>query len=111
MGAVQRLRGQLLIAGLRKGAIKDASAAPTPASDVFSPRFEWTEREREILGGLLAGRTNRQIAKDFFLSHQTVKNYVSRIYKKIGVTNRLELLNIARPPARDNIKASPDGRI
>jgi DNA-binding CsgD family transcriptional regulator len=90
-----------LIIALRKGAVSGPISSPAVSDDVFSDRFEWTERERDILRGLLAGRTNGQMAKDFFLSHQTVKNYVSRIYKKIGISNRLELMNAARQAGSD----------
>ena len=66
----------LLIAALRQGVIERVPAPVSAPPEVFSPRFEWTERERDILDGLLAGRTNRQLAKDLFLSHQTVSSGV-----------------------------------
>jgi DNA-binding CsgD family transcriptional regulator len=98
----------ILLVALRRGrlaAAPEAAAAPLVAAAEFLARFGLTERERDILGRLLAGRSNHQIAKDLFLSHQTVKNYVSRVYKKTGVTTRLELMNAAlRPGTR------PDGR-
>ncbi|MEN6311082.1 MAG: helix-turn-helix transcriptional regulator [Acidobacteriota bacterium] len=98
-----------LIIALRKGMLESLPAFPDEPDGVFAARFEWTERELDILRGVLAGRTNRQMAHDFFLSHQTVKNYVSRIYKKIGVNNRLELMNISRRAAADG-RATPPGR-
>jgi DNA-binding CsgD family transcriptional regulator len=91
----------VLIIALRKVTFSSLASSPAQSEDMFSTRFGWTERERDILRGLLAGRTNGQMAKDFFLSHQTVKNYVSRIYKKIGINNRLELMNFARRPGSD----------
>jgi DNA-binding CsgD family transcriptional regulator len=85
----------ILALALRRGRLKAAppDAAPAAAAEEFLARFDLTKREHDIVGCLLAGRSNREIAKDLFLSHQTVKNYVSRIYKKIGVTTRLELMN------------------
>lgn len=90
----------VLVIALRRGYLAaEPKTAPAPAAsaavEAFLARSPLTEREREIAGRLLAGRSNREIARDLFLSHQTVKNYVSRIYKKLGVTTRLELMNAA----------------
>ncbi|MDX1283460.1 MAG: LuxR C-terminal-related transcriptional regulator [Draconibacterium sp.] len=52
-----------------------------------------TERERELAKLLLAGKSNQQIADEIFVSLQTVKNYVSKIYKKAGVKNRVQFVN------------------
>jgi DNA-binding CsgD family transcriptional regulator len=48
--------------------------------------------ERRIADGLAAGRTMRQIAEDNGVSHNTVRNQVSSIYRKIGARNRVEFL-------------------
>lgn len=47
-----------------------------------------TEREQEILRLIGEGLENREIAEALFLEWQTVKNYVSRVYKKLGVSSR-----------------------
>ena len=48
------------------------------------------ERELEILARLAEGKTNREIAQELFLSHKTVRNYVSTVLQKLGTTNRTE---------------------
>jgi len=55
--------------------------------------YKFTAREKELLFLLLEGKSNKEISKELFISLQTVKNYVSKIYKKIGLKNRLELVN------------------
>jgi DNA-binding CsgD family transcriptional regulator len=50
-----------------------------------------TGREREVLALLAQGRTNRQIAEELFLSESTVKKHVNAIYRKLGVSNRMQL--------------------
>jgi len=45
---------------------------------------------------LAARKTNRQMEEELFISLQTVKNYASRIYRKLEVRNRLELMNAYR---------------
>jgi DNA-binding NarL/FixJ family response regulator len=49
-------------------------------------------RESEVIQYLAAGMTNREIATHLKLSHHTVKNYLFRIFDKLGVSNRTELL-------------------
>jgi two-component system response regulator DevR len=49
-----------------------------------------TDQERKVLEGLAEGRTNREIGETLFLSEKTVKNYVSRILDKLGLSRRAE---------------------
>ncbi len=48
-----------------------------------------TERERAILIGLGKGRSNKEIASDMGLREQTVKNYLSHLYRKLDVHDRV----------------------
>jgi two-component system nitrate/nitrite response regulator NarL len=54
-----------------------------------TPRL--TPRELEIMTAIVSGLNNRQIAKMFNISQQTVKHHLSNVYQKLGVSNRLEL--------------------
>lgn len=47
-----------------------------------------TEREAEVLRLIAAGRTNKEIAAELFLSTKTVSRHLSNIFTKIGVTSR-----------------------
>jgi DNA-binding CsgD family transcriptional regulator len=47
-----------------------------------------TAREREIVGMVTAGRTNRQIAERLFLSTKTIETHLTHIFAKLGVTSR-----------------------
>ncbi len=49
-----------------------------------------TAQERQVLLLIAAGKTNREIATDLFLSEGTVRNYVSSILSKLSVSNRAE---------------------
>jgi two-component system, NarL family, nitrate/nitrite response regulator NarL len=53
--------------------------------------FGLTERELQIVSVVASGFTNRDIAKEFSISKQTVKHHLSNIFDKTGVSNRLEL--------------------
>lgn len=48
-------------------------------------------REKEVVRCLVEGLTNREIAKTLSISQHTVKNYVFKIFDKLGVSNRVEL--------------------
>jgi DNA-binding NarL/FixJ family response regulator len=62
----------------------DAPSSATPVEKL-------TRRELEIIAAVLNGAGNRDIAHQFGLSEQTVKNHLSHIFDKVGVSNRLEL--------------------
>ncbi len=53
--------------------------------------FGLTEREIEILSAIVDGYANKDIAQKLCISEQTVKHHLTRIFGKVGVTNRLEL--------------------
>lgn len=58
----------------------------------MSNRFGLTLRESDVLKFVLRGIKNAYIARDLQISEQTVKDHLSRIYRKIGVENRVELM-------------------
>ncbi len=62
-----------------------------------------TEQERRVLALVAEGRTNREIAQLLHLGEGTVRNYVSSILSKLGVSNRAEAAAYA---IRHNLKDS-----
>ncbi len=73
------------------------AAVRGPAPLDLSPlldRHELSQREREILVLLMRGRKNKEIAKELFISENTVKVHVYNIYKKLGVSSRLAILDL-----------------
>jgi len=65
---------------------KSAPQQPEPAYGGL------TEREQEIAALLVEGLTNRQIADRLYISEGTVKNYISTIYDKTGIHDRVKLV-------------------
>ncbi|HEX2904473.1 MAG TPA: AAA family ATPase [Jatrophihabitans sp.] len=55
-----------------------------------------TPREREVLGLIADGRTNRQIARSLYISEKTVSVHVSNLLAKLGAAGRTEAVAIAR---------------
>jgi DNA-binding NarL/FixJ family response regulator len=54
-----------------------------------------TSRELDILGAVARGLSNRLVGKQLFLSDQTVKFHLHKIYAKLGVANRTEAARLA----------------
>ena len=53
--------------------------------------IDLTKKEREIVGLICHGYRNKEIAQKLDICEQTVKSHCNRIYKKVGVTDRLQL--------------------
>ncbi len=86
--------GALFAPQVARKALEALSQAPTPPPpDLLEPL---TEREREILRLVAQGLNNRQIAERLHLAHGTVKNYISRIFTKLGVDDRTQAALWAR---------------
>lgn len=51
-----------------------------------------TEREQEVLGLVADGKNTKEIASELFLTTGTVRNYISTILDKLGVSNRIEAI-------------------
>jgi two-component system, NarL family, nitrate/nitrite response regulator NarL len=58
-------------------------------------RFGLTRREVQIIGALVDGQTNKDIAGTLGISEATVKHHLTNVYDKLGVYNRVELVLFA----------------
>jgi DNA-binding NarL/FixJ family response regulator len=54
--------------------------------------IKMTPREEAILQGVLAAKSNKAIAEELGISEQSVKNRLTMLYKKCGVSSRLQLM-------------------
>ncbi|MFL5844354.1 MAG: LuxR C-terminal-related transcriptional regulator [Solirubrobacteraceae bacterium] len=59
------------------------------------PAGTLTERERQVLDLMASGATNREIAASLYLSHHTIKEHTSSLYRKLEVRNRTEAVQRA----------------
>jgi DNA-binding CsgD family transcriptional regulator len=71
-----------------------APAAQPPPPDELA-RFGLTEREREVMALLAAGRSNPEIGRVLFISTKTASVHVSNILGKLGVSGRVEAAAVA----------------
>jgi DNA-binding NarL/FixJ family response regulator len=69
--------------------------APVPRDSAENRPYGLTDREFEVLALLGTGATNRQIARELFISDRTVGVHVSRVLHKLQVTNRAQAAAVA----------------
>ena len=69
-------------------ALRGVEAAPEKAA---RNRFGLTRRELQITSAVVSGLSNKEIARQFVLSEDTVKHHLTNIFNKVGASNRLEL--------------------
>jgi DNA-binding NarL/FixJ family response regulator len=74
----------------------DLSVTSSQTKKSKDPFSELTERERDILEGLAAGLSNKEIGQKLFLSEKTVKHYITNILQKLQVRNRVEAALLAQ---------------
>jgi len=96
--------GQIWARSVELDHVLDALAnAPRVSATTHKGVELLSARERQVVQYLASGMTNREIAEALELSPHTVKNYLFRIFDKLGVSSRTELLYLTmnKSPLRD----------
>lgn len=76
--------------------MKKKAVAGSAEMDLIPQSLNFTPREKELVTLLMQGKSNKEISEELFISLQTVKNYISKIFKRYDLKNRLELVNFIR---------------
>jgi two-component system, NarL family, nitrate/nitrite response regulator NarL len=88
-------QGQIWASNREIGLIVDALASAPVIRNVDARGLTLlSKRELEVVRCLAEGLTNREIAKRLELSQHTVKNHLFRVFEKLGVSSRIELLSM-----------------
>lgn len=89
-------------------AMSEVMPAENPRSEQTWLRLPaLTDREGEVLAEVLEGKANKAIAAELGISEQTVKLHLNRVYGKLGVSRRVELmkaLSDSRGPAVQHLR-------
>ena len=72
-----------------------AAAFVGPPEAPADAAFGLSNREREVLGLIVLGRTNREIGERLFISQKTVGVHVGNILSKLAVSGRVEAATVA----------------
>ena len=78
------------------GDVPQATASDEQRWDHLARAYGLSTREQEVVRLVCQGKRNQEIAETLFISLQTVKDHNHRIYRKLGVRNRVELVNRTR---------------
>ena len=68
--------------------------------DTPDPAADLPPRMRQIVEGFRAGEVEKQVAFRLGLAPATLHDYVKQLYRRVGVSNRFDLLSKLAPPAR-----------
>ena len=88
----------VLAAGLLREMSKNPSSepAPLPAAGEKNGLEELSEREAQILALISDGLSNQEIGQRLFLTEKTVKHYITYIFQKLNVQNRVQAAMLAQ---------------
>jgi len=74
------------------GKVVDGSVYPTKEVNLKGQIYDLTETEIKIIKLVLTGMTNKEIADELYISEKTVKFHLYKVFKKLKVKNRSELM-------------------
>ncbi len=92
--------GDALIAPSVTARLLAAFADTAPPAPPAQPVEPLTDREEQILGAVARGRTNHEIAAEFYITLSTVKSHVTSLMTKLGARNRVEIAMWAHETGR-----------
>lgn len=72
----------------------DTELRPVTIHQGFLSDYKISAREREVLEKVIQGKSNKKIADELFISTRTVETHIYKIYRKCGVSNKVELLRL-----------------
>lgn len=79
---------------LQAASIEKAPQSSPKESKILYNQYKLTQREIEIVELIADGLSNQDIAEKLFISANTVRNHIYNIYRKMGIKNRYELINL-----------------
>lgn len=89
---IQRvIEGQIWVDSQQMVYLLDELTASVGGSEACGTPPKLTRREESVVRLVVQGMVNREIAEQLRLSEHTIKNYLFRIFDKLGVSNRVEL--------------------
>ena len=89
------MAGRYWVRGAEIAFAEEAMKLATEARGPRSDRYRLTPRQVQIVNAVASGSTNRDIAQRLGISEDTVKQHLTAIFDKCGVSSRLELALLA----------------
>jgi DNA-binding NarL/FixJ family response regulator len=76
--------------------LTEARGGPLSAIRDSNPKLELSYREQQVLIRISKGLTNKEIAFQLGLNERTIKHYLTQLFKKMRVRNRLQAIQTAK---------------
>jgi DNA-binding NarL/FixJ family response regulator len=91
------IRGEIYVhSAMTKSLLEDVLPQPPDAVDADTQRWHTlSDREQQVIKGIVLGYTSEEIAEQYHLSVKTVYTYRSRAMTKLGLDNRAQLVDLA----------------
>jgi DNA-binding NarL/FixJ family response regulator len=109
-GVHRIFEGQVWVSNTQIRYLIDALAAPPPPITDAKGTPLLTKREQALVQLVTEGRSNRDISRELNLNEHTVRNYLFRIFNKLGTSSRLELALYAINQRRATQEPSVDSQ-
>jgi DNA-binding NarL/FixJ family response regulator len=100
-----------LVPTIRKAMIQSQRSTPPSNQDflnVICQQHDITPREQEVIRLIMGGYRNKQISEELLVSASTIKKHITKIYHKLNITSRSELMTLVNSPASPSDTSSRD---
>lgn len=85
----------LLAPEITRRLLEEYVRRPPPDATLLAPLTELTDRELEVLRLIARGWSNSEIAATLFVSEPTVKTHINRLFRKLGLRDRIQAVVFA----------------
>lgn len=85
----------LLAPEITRRLLEEYVRRPAPGGALLAPLTELTDRELDVLRLIARGWSNSEIAAALFVSEPTVKTHINRLFRKLGVRDRIQAVVLA----------------
>ena len=85
----------LLAPEITRRLLEEYVRRPPPGGALLAPLTELTDRELDVLRLIARGSSNSEIAAALFVSEPTVKTHINRLFRKLGVRDRIQAVVLA----------------
>jgi len=106
---IERIRA--VVAGDTGSVLQPPASAAQILQDNNAELPHFTARELQVLRGVFAGLTNKEIASELEISEPLVKAFIQQLFRKAGVHSRTQLVRIAMEKYWNYLDAEPEDTV
>ena len=91
-----------LVPPIRKAVMQSQRSTPPSTHDLLNAvcqQYNMTPREQDVMRLIVQGYRNKQISEELLVSVSTIKKHITKIYHKLNITSRHELIALINSPS------------